>query len=250
VKRFAFLGAILLLAAAGCYCAYRYYQSEVLPEKQLDEAEERQSALFEKAKPKINASDDGSLPADLLAEAETVNSAVAGWITIPDTNIDYPVCQAEDNEFYLRNGFDGQDNHGLGCPFLDYRCDADFSGFNSIVYAHHVSQRRMFADISLYKSESFFQAHRTGQLVLHDTVHTVQFFAYLNVYATAPAYHAVFISEREKHDYLEYIAEEADYCTYSAEELAEKTEDLHLLLLSTCTYEFQDARGILVGMIE
>lgn len=240
---------LILLIGAGVYCGYRYYHEDVLPEKQIDEAYDKQIELFDSVKPDINTSDDSSADDDnLLESAEEVNDAVVAWLTIPGTHIDYPICQAEDNDFYLHNGFDGKYNNELGCPFLDYRCEGDFSGFNSIVYGHHMTRQRMFADINLFKDESFLNAHFMGQLILNDEVHNVQFFAYLNVYPTAPAYHAVFMTDSEKQEYLEYIEETADYCTLSAGEI--DIDNLHLLLLSTCTYEFNDARGILVGVIE
>lgn len=249
VKKAIIACVIIALLAAGGYCVYRYYQSDVLPDKQVDEAYDEQIELFDSVKPENNTADDSSADENnLLEAAEEVNDAIVAWLTIPGTHIDYPVCQAEDNDFYLHNGFDGQYNYELGCPFLDYRCESDFSGFNSIVYGHHMTRQRMFADINLFKDESFLSTHSTGQLILNNDVHTVRFFAYLNVYPTAPAYHAVFVMDSEKQEYLEYIEETADYCTLSVDEL--DIDNLHLLLLSTCTYEFDDARGILVGVIE
>jgi sortase B len=244
---------IVALIAAGCYCAYRYYQSDVLPEKQLDEADEKQLELFDRVKPSIDTSSDTDTTEpqeNLLEAAEEVNSGVVAWLTIPGTHIDYPVCQAEDNDFYLHNGFDGQYNYELGCPFLDYRCESDFSGLNSIVYGHHMTRQRMFDDIALFKDTAYLQSHRKGTLTLNDGVHNVDFFAYMNVKNTAPAYHAVFVSDSEKEEYIDYIFSDAVYIlNYSADDL-KRNDDLHLLLLSTCTYEFTDARGILIGIIE
>ena len=247
---------LLLLIGIGSYCGYRYYSDNVLPEKLTDESYDEQTELFEKIKPKKNTSStDGmntgsDIKEDPLQPAEDVNSAVVGWININDTHIDFPVAQAEDNDFYLHNGFDGKYNNELGCPFLDYRCEGDFSGFNSIVYGHHMTRQRMFADIALFKDKEFLQSHPTCTLTLNDGEHIVRFFAYMNVPETAPAYHAVFVTDSEKNDYIDYIFSDAQYTTgYSSDELKEK-DDLHLLLLSTCTYEFADARGILIGVIE
>lgn len=258
------IAAVVILALVGLYFGWRYYGDVIQPEQELAAADGEQLALFDNIRPapakeQDSVPENGDAPlVNPLAEAESVNPSVVGWITIPGTHIDYPIAQAEDNDFYLHNGFDGQYNYELGCPFLDYRCEADFSGFNSIVYAHHMTKQRMFADINLFKDESFFSSHNTGQLILNNDVHTVQFFAYLNVYPTAPAYHAVFVMDSEKQEYLEYIEETADYCLYSTDELINMTssddrdsfDNLHLLLISTCTYEFEDARGILVGFIE
>ncbi|MBQ8920874.1 MAG: class B sortase [Oscillospiraceae bacterium] len=265
MKRALIAAAAAVLIAAGCYCGYRYYQADILPEKQLDEANEKQLRLFQSVRPESSGlsataptvqetrpdGDDpaGNAPAeaDPLEAAEAVNSGIVGWLTVPGTHIDYAVCQAEDNDFYLHNGFDGRYNYDLGCPFLDYRCEPDFSGFNSIVYAHHLKRQRMFADIALFKDESFLRAHPTGSLTLHDGVHPIRFFAYLNVPSTAPAYRAVFVTEGERQEYLDELF---DAAAYSIMDAAALPDDPHLILLSTCTYEFDQARGVLVGLIE
>lgn len=282
MKRHIMIGIVVLLLGAGCYCGYRYYDDVIRPEQEIAAADDAQNELFLQVKPSVSvnvpvtesiqeseaqAALTTETAENLLAPAEEINEHTTAWLTIPGTHIDYPVVQGDDNDFYLHHGFDGQLNQELGCPFLDYRCNADFSGFNSIVYAHHMTKQRMFADIALFKDESFFSSHGYGTLILNDEVHTVQFFAYLNVYPTAPAYHAVFVMDSEKQEYLEYIEETADYCLYSTDELLDmystdeddrddkddrddSFDNLHLLLLSTCTYEFDDARGILVGVIE
>ena len=250
------IAVLLLLIGIGCYCGYRYYKGNVLPEKLIDDSHDEQIKLFERVKPAVTGNPDAGtekspeIKEDPLQLAEEVNRGVVGWITIDSTNIDFPIAQAEDNDFYLHNGFDGKNNNELGCPFLDCRCEGDFSGFNSIVYGHHITRRRMFADVALFNDISFMQSHPTGTLTMKDGAHNVRFFAYMTVMDTAPAYHAVFVSDTEKNEYIDYIFSDAQYTTvFSADELKEK-DDLHLLLLSTCTYEFTDARGILIGVIE
>ena len=247
MKRKAAFAFLLLIICAGSYCGYRYYHDSVLPEKAVDEAHDEQLALFESVKPEKNGTVTVSDP---LEPAEEVNDAVVGWITIDGTHIDFPVCQAEDNDFYLHNGFDGKYNNELGCPFLDYRCEGDFSGFNSIVYGHNMKGQRMFADIALFKDQQYLQLHSEGVLTLKDGEHTVRFFAYMNVPDTAPAYHAVFVSAAEREDYIDYIFSEAVHTSGQTADGLKEIDDLHLLLLSTCTYEFTDARGILIGVIE
>ena len=242
--------AIILLLCTAAYCGYQYYKEDILPQKQIDEAYLDATGLFGRIRPEFQNAENDTKGAnyDLLGPAEEVNSRVVGWITIPGTHIDYPIAQSDDNEFYLHNGFDGNYNYELGCPFLDYRCESDFSGFNSIIYAHHMTEQRMFADISLFSDSQFMQEHPEGNLTLHDNVYSVKFFAYLNVYPTAPVYHALFMNASEKKEYLEYIFKEAKHTQiFEPEELDENSK---LLILSTCTYEYKDARGVLVGIIE
>ncbi|WP_295094278.1 class B sortase [Ruminococcus sp.] len=250
MKGKAVLAFIIMLVCAGAYCAYRYYKEDVLPQKQIDDAYDEATELFGQIRPETRKAeiDAEVVHDDLLSDAKKVNNRVVGWISIPDTHIDFPIAQADDNDFYLHNGLDGTYNYELGCPFLDYRCEFDFSGFNSIVYAHHMTEQRMFADISLFTDSTFMKEHSKGYLTLHDRVYSVKFFAYLNVYPTAPVYHAIFMTAPDKKEYLEYIFKEAKYTQMTG--IEELDENVNLLLLSTCTYEYNDARGVLVGVIE
>lgn len=77
-------------------------------------------------------------PADpRLAEAQAENPDTVAWLTVPGTNIDGPVQQAEDNEYYLRRNELGEPSHD-GCFFADYECNlsGDALSTNTIIYGH------------------------------------------------------------------------------------------------------------------
>ena len=61
------------------------------------------------------------------------HSDSVAWLYIPGTNIDYPVMQSEDNEYYAHRAADGSYLYA-GSLFMDYRCSSDFSDFNSVIY--------------------------------------------------------------------------------------------------------------------
>ena len=207
----------MLFSLIGIYCCWRYYQEVLKPEQQLNSADIQQKALFEQVKPVIKTADTISLETSETVSAETaisdsqetnplsaaeqVNPETVSWITIPGTNIDYPIAQGQDNDFYLHHGFDGTYNYELGCPFLDYRCEKSFQGFNSIVYAHHMTKQRMFADIALYKDSHFIESCPLGYLTTPEGQYTVHFFAYLNVPSNAPVYQV--ITDSGQQAYLE-----------------------------------------------
>ena len=243
---------VILLVIAGVYCGWRYYGDVIEPEQKIAEADNAQKELFSSVKPDISAQsptkayESQSEPIEnILAPAKEVNENTTAWLTIPGTHIDYPVVQGEDNDFYLHHGFDGQLNQELGCPFLDCRCEADFSGFNSIVYAHHMTKQRMFADIALFKDENFMHSCPVGYLTSGNNTHTVEFFAYLTVPSDSSVYQTVFTTDSEKKEYIECIFRNAVYSTD-----IDINEKSRLLLLSTCTFEYEEARGVLVGVIE
>ena len=64
-----------------------------------------------------------------------LNDQTVGWIKVEGTNINYPVVQAADNEFYLTNTFYKRKSI-VGWIFADYRNNMDNLSFNTIIYGH------------------------------------------------------------------------------------------------------------------
>lgn len=99
----------------------------------------------------------------ILPEYESLyakNSDLVGWISIEDTDIDYPVVQSDDNDFYLRRNFDkNTDNNGA--IFMDYRSDAVNVTTNTILYGHNMNSGLMFGGLSKYLEEDYYNKHKT-----------------------------------------------------------------------------------------
>lgn len=92
-----------------------------------------------------------------------VNPQIVAWIYMPGTRIDYPVCQASDNQYYLDTDFDGNRNIATrsGTIFLDAGNSSSFSDQNVFMYGHHMNDGSMFACISTQLSDNAeFNAHR------------------------------------------------------------------------------------------
>ena len=89
------------------------------------------------------------------------NPDTAGWLTIPDTTIDYVVVQGADNDYYLRRDFYGNSDSN-GTLFIDYRCDIVNPTTNTIIYGHDMNSGLMFGSLSKYYEDvNFYRSHRT-----------------------------------------------------------------------------------------
>lgn len=86
-----------------------------------------------------------------------------GWICIPETEINYPVMYSGDNEFYLHRAVDGGYLR-VGSIFLDFHCNADFTGKINILYGHNMSDGSMFADVTKFIDSNYFDSHDYGWL--------------------------------------------------------------------------------------
>ncbi|HJB22490.1 MAG TPA: class B sortase [Candidatus Fournierella merdavium] len=99
-------------------------------------------------------------PADpRLAEAQATNPDTVAWLTVPGTNIDGPVQQAEDNEYYLRRDERGEPSHD-GCYFSDYECDfsGDTLSTNTIIYGHTFTAPGQDPNIGFGQLNAFLDA--------------------------------------------------------------------------------------------
>lgn len=101
---------------------------------------------------------------------------IIGWLNLPDTVINYPVTQADDNEYYLHHLYDGTYNK-VGCLFADYENKADFSDRNTIIYGHNMRDGSMFAALNEYDEQSYFDAHKQMYLVTPEGGYLCEVFA-------------------------------------------------------------------------
>lgn len=93
-----------------------------------------------------------------LAQAQTANPDTVAWLTVPGTNIDGPVQQAEDNEYYLRRDELGDPSHE-GCFFADYECSFDGAlSTNTIIYGHTFTAPGQDPNIGFGQLNAFLDA--------------------------------------------------------------------------------------------
>jgi len=163
-----------------------------------------------------------------------------GWLTIPNTNIDYPFVQGKDNDYYLRRDING--SYALaGTLFLDYRCEKNFTSQNTIIYGHHMKNGSMFGTLKGFSDKAFFDKNRHGTICLpHDTL-TLEFFAFLVI---DPILKTEIYSPSPDSSFIEFIQQNARH--YRDIGL---TEADRIVTLSTCAYEFDNARYVVLGVL-
>jgi len=219
----------LLFATLLCYSAYRVWD---IGKDYSAEAEMHKLVLEYKPQP-----------------AESVNQSVidlreqypdvAGWLTVPNTNIDYPFVRYKDNDFYLRRDLNGGDAMA-GTLFIDYRCEGDFTSRNTIIYGHNMKNGSMFGTLKAFAENDFFAANTSGAIYLPRETLALAFFAYLVVDHADREIYSVDTGE----GYLAYVEKNARQ--YRDIGLAEGDR---LVTLSTCSYEFNNARMVLLAKV-
>lgn len=83
-----------------------------------------------------------------------INPDIVAWIRIPDTSIDYPVVQGNDDSYYLTHTFK-KTEHVAGAIFLDSDNNADFSDDKNIIYGHNMKDGSMFRGLRNFLGDKF-----------------------------------------------------------------------------------------------
>ena len=89
-------------------------------------------------------------------ELKNKNSDTVAWVKLENTNIDYPVVQAKDNNYYLKRNFERK-NNGAGWIFADYRNNFEQLNKNIVIYGHNRRNGSMFSNLKELLKENWFE---------------------------------------------------------------------------------------------
>lgn len=170
---------------------------------------------------------------------QEINSDVIAWIQIAETQIDYPVVQGVDNRKYLDHNWQNEKNRA-GSIFMDYRNDPhklNEPGRHTILYGHHMRDGSMFQPLTNYLREDFFENH---SIITLQGMYEIYVFEIFSVYVTDTDFYYIETIFENPSDFEFFLEQITDKSIYDTEQRLTRQD--HLLTLSTCTYEYDDAR--------
>ena len=182
----------------------------------------------------------GSEPDYISVDFKTLQAKypdVVGWLYCANTGLNYPIVQTaeEGGEYYLYRDIDGNNNKN-GTVFLDWRCNSDFTSQNNIIYGHNMKTGLMFASLMNYKQQYYYDIHPYFYLYTPSQTYKVNLFAGCIVEHDADVY-SLTLSDS-------YIQECIQNSTFKSSYGAPTG---NILTLSTCDYDFDNARYVVMG---
>lgn len=188
---------------------------------------------------------------DILDEYKTLyskNKRLIGWLKIDDTNIDYPVMQTENNEYYLDHNFN-QEYDKNGSLFLDCDCNVYPRSTNMIIYGHHMKSGSMFGNLQKYAKESYGKKH---SVIEFDTIYEKATYQVMYVFRSqvyneddVVFKYYQFIEANSEEEFNFYMKEMASMSLYDTGVTANFGDSL--LTLSTCDSSQTDGRFVVVA---
>lgn len=245
------LCSIVALACFGYYGIY-YYTADRTQSNYNELADLKGSDTL--AGPQgvtIHYTDEEDIELTVLEEYETLynkNKRLIGWLRIDGTDIDYPVMQTTDNEYYLDHNYN-QEYDKNGSLFLDADCDVVRRNTNLIIYGHHMKSGKMFGNLNRYSSESYCKEH---SIIQFDTIYEKGTYQVMYVFRSRIynedeivfKYYQFFdaLSEKEFNSNMEEMAAISLYDTGVTASFGDE-----LLTLSTCDSSETDGRFVVVA---
>lgn len=181
-----------------------------------------------------------------LARLKEINPEVCGWLTVDETNIDYPVVQGKTDMDYINKDVYGEFSLS-GSIFLDSRNTADFSDGYNLIYGHHMANGAMFGNIVDFTKKDYFGKHGKGSLYLPDgSTYAISFFACIETDAfDEMVYLTDSWKEADLSPLLGYVREKA----VQYRDIGLTAQD-KLVALSTCAEAETNGRVILFGRLK
>lgn len=179
-----------------------------------------------------------------LAALREVNPDVVGWIRIPDSKIDYPVVQGEDNDFYLKHTWQGNPN-SMGSIFLDCNTSPDLTAYNTLIYGHNMNSGAMFASLRDYRMQSYYDTHPYVYLLVDNGAFRFDVFSAYRAELTALAYGQSFQQRQTREKFLQEAMEKSDIETGITPGIRDR-----ILTLSTCSGAGHSTRWVVHARLE
>ncbi len=184
-----------------------------------------------------------------LEELHNQYPGVVAWIELPDTNINYPVVQGEDNDYYLTHTYKGEYS-ARGSIFLDKDASITKPSDNFLIYGHRNKNRAMFEDMLKYESEDFYKGHKEINFTTLEEDAKYEILAVFRARIlkksekTGFRYY-YFVNAKDEAEYNDFVSQAKSISLYDTGVDAKYGDQL--ITLSTCAYHTEKGRFAIVA---
>jgi len=158
------------------------------------------------------------------------NSDTVGWIQVNNTNINYPIVQTQDNDYYLDHSYDKSSNEA-GWVFMDFRNDANFTNKNTIIYAHSRLDKTMFGSLSKALKSNWYE-NKDNHIIKISTPTENSLWQIFSVYKIEAENFYITTEFDSSTTYLDFLNTIKNRSKYNFDTILSETDTI--ITLSTC----------------
>ena len=239
LRKIVFFIALVVFISTGIYLINYMRQGNV------------NEGMVEDAREVYTAASDGVDNSGMLlkySELYKQNPDIVGWISIDGTKVDYPVYQCDDNDFYVTHDMSRKESR-YGAIFADCKAKITLDGNskNLVLYGHNMIDDSMFGSLLEYNDIKYY---RKNPVIDFDTIYGEGEYKIFSVIITnvdknqdnGMVFNYMRNSFANEKDFLSWIenVERRSIIETSVDVVASD----EILTLSTCSYEFDNARTV------
>ncbi|MBE6140624.1 MAG: class B sortase [Firmicutes bacterium] len=171
---------------------------------------------------------------DDIASLLSINPDVVGWLKVNNTNIDYPVVQSHNNEFYLNHDIYSEEDYN-GWVFMDYRNDTKDLSNNIIIYAHNRYYSGVMFGTLQNALKSNWYTNIENQIISFRTLYDsyeYKIFSIYKIHKTNDYMATKFTNDEAKENFFKMLTERSIY-----DFNINLTDNDKIITLSTCADE-------------
>ncbi len=202
--------------------------------------------------PNDTDTDAAAKKANRFEKLRAINPEIMGWLYIPNTTyIDYPVLEHKgDNaaaQYYLWRDYTGAHSN-YGSPFIDYRCTDSIDSKNIIIHGHNMDNGMVFHQLLSYANFNFYA---NSPIIQFDTPEYDADWKIISIYKTNTlGVHGEFFNYLRgtfdtEEDFMDFVYNTMERSLIDTGVTVNENDQL--LTLSTCSYEFQEFRTVIVA---
>lgn len=138
-----------------------------------------------------------------------INSDTVGWLTVPNTNIDYPVVKTTDNDYYLDHNYEKKYDYN-GWVFMHYYNSTHNLDKNTIIFAHNrFYSGIMFGTLNEVTKDTWYNNTKENLITFNTLYDNMQFevFSIYKTSITADYLKTTFDSDLEWNNFIKMIRE-------------------------------------------
>ena len=124
---------------------------------------------------------------------------------------------------------------------MDYRNDSNLEDNNTIIYGHNMKNNTMFGSLQEYKNQNYYDNHKVMYYFTPEKNYIIELFTGYTISVESDIYDLSIIDSSK----LEELISKSDF-----ESNTKVTEEDKIITLSTCAYEYDGARYVVMGVLK